>query len=102
MITYPHTLNVKEEAESLAYYLTAGNPCASLYLARLIELDNQGTLQPFADALAARLQDHLQRWAELGSIDLDVVLEDEVYQLLKVTAVDWDGVPYTGYPGEED
>ena len=45
--------------------------------------------------LAARLRDELERWAQLGVADPDVALEGEVYHLLKVTAVDWDGWLHT-------
>jgi hypothetical protein len=57
--------------------------------------------QPFAEALAARLRDHLHRWAELGVTDPELTLEDEVYELLKRAAIDWDRFPCNGRPGEE-
>ena len=53
------TLNVKNEADALAAALSKGDPEASLHLARLIEADTNGVFQPFAQALAARLRDHL-------------------------------------------
>lgn len=101
MFSETTVINIKEEANTLADYLSHGDSCASNYLARLIEADTQGAFQPFAQALTARLRDHLARWAELGVIDPDETLEDEVYQLLKTTAVDWDGLPCNGRPGEE-
>jgi hypothetical protein len=94
-------LNLKEEAYALAYYLGKGDACASHYLARLIEADTQGAFQPFAQALAARVREQLERWAELGVLDLEEMLEDEMYQLFKATAIDWDGWPGSDRPDEE-
>ena len=70
-------------------------------LARLVEADTRGALRPFAEALAARLCDHLNRYAELGETDPYVALQDEVYNLIQKAAVDWDKVPRSGRPGEE-
>jgi hypothetical protein len=47
------------------------------------------------------LADHLSRYAELGVTDPYETLEDEVYQLIKSAAEDWDGTPKTGRSGEE-
>lgn len=94
-------LNVKEEALTLASNIIDGNLDASHHLARLIEADTKGVFQPFAQAFAARLHDHLKRWAELGIPEPDAALEEAIYELLKFTAVDWDGYPSTGRPGEE-
>ncbi len=101
MITEKTKVDLQEEANNLVYYLLEGKTCASNYLARLIESDNKGVFVPFAEAFAARLRDHLHRFAELGETDPEVTLEDEVYQLLKMAAIDWDGLPCTGRPGEE-
>ncbi len=101
MLAEGATINIPEEAQKLAAYLEAGDPCASVHLARLIEADTQGTLRPFAEALAARLWDHLERYNELGITDPNVTLEDEVYRLLKAAAIDWNGLPCDGRPGEE-
>ena len=78
-----------------------GAPNASHYLAQIIESDEKGALQPFADALAARLQDHLDRWAELGETDPQITLGDgdDVYHLLKNASIDWDGIHHPGRPG---
>ena len=94
-------IDLKQEAEAFIHYLGSGDPCASRHLARLIEADNQGALRPFAEALAARLRDHLHRWAELGVTSPEETLEDEVYDLLRRAAVDWNGLPCEGRPGEE-
>ncbi len=94
-------IDVKEEAAALTEYLVNGDPCSSICLARLIEADQRGAFRPFAEALAARLRDHLHRWAELGVTDPEQTLDDEVYQLLKRAAADWDGFPCEGRDGEE-
>ena len=70
-------------------------------MSRLIQADTQGALQSFAEALAARLGDHLNRYAELDITDPHTMLEDEVYRLIRTTAIDGDGLPKTGRPGEE-
>lgn len=93
--------DLHQEAGCLATYLEEGDPCASVSLARLIEADTKGTLRPFAEALTARLWDHLKRYAELGITDPDETLADEVYGLLQKAAVDWDHIPCAGCPGEE-
>lgn len=95
------TINLQEEVESLFDCLTRGDTRASVHLARVICADTKGALQPFAEALAARLCDHLSRYAELGVTDPHTTLEDEVYRLFKTAAIDWDGLPKTGRPGEE-
>jgi hypothetical protein len=101
MITGDTKIDLQEEANKLVHHMSTGETCASNHLARLIESDHKGTLVPYAEALAARLRDHLHRFAELGETDPEVTLEDEVYQLLKKAAIDWDGLPCTGRPGEE-
>jgi hypothetical protein len=95
------TINLREEVEGLLDCLTRGNTQASVHLARLIQADTKGVFQPFAEALAARLCDHLNRYAELGITDPHTTLEDEVYRLIRTAAIDWDGLPKTGRPGEE-
>lgn len=94
-------INLATEVEGLRVCLENGNPYASIHLARLIEADTKGALQPFAEALTARLTDHLNRNAELGITDAGESLEDEVYRLLHMAAIDWNGLPKTGRPGEE-
>lgn len=94
-------LNPTTEAKNMANCLEHGDPRASIHLARLIETDEKGVFQPFADAVAARLTDHLSRWAELDETNPVVTLEDEVYQILKVASIDWDGLHAQGRPGEE-
>lgn len=101
MITETMRLDLKAEAEALAVELSQGSPCASMHLARLIEVDSRGAFYPFAEALAARLRNHLERWAELGVTDPEITLAEEVYHLLKLAAIDWDGLPCQGRPGEE-
>jgi hypothetical protein len=95
------TINLREEVEGLLDCLTRGNTQASVHLARLIQADTKGVFQPFAEALAARLCDHLNRYAELGITDPHTTLEDEVYRLIRTAAIDWDRLPKTGRPGEE-
>lgn len=94
-------VNLEQEAKAMVAYLEQGDPCASVCLARLIEADTLGAFRPFAEALAARLNDHLKRYAELGVTDPDVTLEDEVYRLIQFAAIDWDGIPCGSRPGEE-
>jgi hypothetical protein len=96
-----NSIDLREEAEGLFDCLTRGDTKASIHLSRLIQADTQGALQPFAEALAARLCDHLNRYAELGITDPHTTLEDEVYRLIRTAAIDWDGLPKTGRPGEE-
>lgn len=95
------SINVRDEIEGLVDCLARGDAYASVHLARLVEADAKGALRPFAEALAARLCDHLSRYAELGESDPYVALEDEVYNLIQKAAVDWDKIPRTGRPGEE-
>jgi hypothetical protein len=96
-----HPIDLRKEVEGLLDCLVRGDKRASVHLARLVQADTKGALQPFADALYARLSDHLSRYAETGVVDPDKTLEDEVYGLLQKTAIDWDGFPKTGRPGEE-
>jgi hypothetical protein len=95
------SINVRDEVEGLYDCLTRGDTFASVHLARLVEADTKGTLQPFAEALTARLCDHLNRYAELGVTDPHETLEDAVYKLIQAAAMDWDRFPKTGRPGEE-
>ncbi|RMF04147.1 MAG: hypothetical protein D6768_03995 [Chloroflexi bacterium] len=101
MIPEATRLNLTAEATSLVQCLENGDTQASIHLARLIETDESGVFQPFADAVTARLSDHLLRWAELGETNPAVTLEDEVYQILKTASTDWDGIFSSGRPGEE-
>jgi hypothetical protein len=94
-------VDLREEVEGLLDCLTRGDTYASVHLARLIQADTKGALIPFAEALSARLSDHLNRYAELGVTDPYETLEDEVYKLIQAAAVDWNGQPKTGRPGEE-
>lgn len=87
------SINVRDEIEALVDCLARGDAHASVHLARLVEADARGALRPFAEALAARLCDHLNRYAELGESDPYVALEDEVYNLIQKAAVDWDKLP---------
>jgi hypothetical protein len=95
------SLDLRDEIEGLFDCVNRGDTYASVHLARLIESDTRGTLRPFAEALAARLCDHLNRYAEIGLTDPYTALEDEVYKLIEAAAIDWDRVPRTGRPGEE-
>ncbi|MCB0192611.1 MAG: hypothetical protein KDJ65_11765 [Anaerolineae bacterium] len=94
-------VDVRSMTDDLAQDIISGNSQASRTLAKLIEADTQGVFQPFAEAFAARLSDHIKRWVELGVPEANVALDEAVYQLLKMTAIDWDGYPSTGRPGEE-
>lgn len=95
------SIDLREEIEGLFRCINEGDTQASVHLARVIEADTKGALQPFGEALAARLCDHLDRYAELGVTDSRETLEDEVYNLIRVAAVDWNGLPRSGRPGEE-
>lgn len=94
-------IHLRAEIDALFDHMTRGDGRASVHLARIIQADTQGALQPFAEALAARLCDHLSRCAELGESNPYNTLRDEVYRLIKMASVDWDGLPKTGRPGEE-
>jgi len=94
------TINLEEETQALLKCLRAGDTDASHHLARLIEADDQSVFLPFAEALSARLRDHLQRFAELNITDPDETLDEEVYQLLKGAAIDWSDIPAQGRMGE--
>jgi hypothetical protein len=89
------------EARAMIDCMERGDPRASVHLARLMTTDARGTLQPFADALAARLADHLSRFAELGVSDSWTALEDEVYGLMQTTSIDW-GRASAADPTQED
>ena len=95
------SINLWDEIEGLFDCLIRGDPHASVHLARLVQADAGSALRPFAQALAARLCDHLNRYAEVGVNDPYVALEDEVYDLIQKAAIDWDKIPRTGRPGEE-
>ena len=94
-------IHLRTEIDALFHCMARGDAQASMHLARVIQTDTQGTLQPFAEALAARMCDHLNRYAELGETNAYDTLNSEGYGLLKAAAVDWDGLPKTGRPGEE-
>ena len=64
-----NSINLSNAASTLIHDQERGGPKASHYLAQIIESGKKGALQPFADVLAARLQDHLDRWAELGETE---------------------------------
>jgi len=97
--TEPRDLSA--EADALLDCIRRGDPQASVHLARLFVADSKGALQPFAEALAARLADHLNRYAETGVTDSWSALEDEVYGLMQAASIDWDRIPRAGRPGEE-
>jgi len=82
-------IDARSEAAALIECMERGDVRASVHLARLMSTDTSGTLQPFADALAARLADHLSRYAELGVSDSWTALEDEVYGLMQSASIDW-------------
>jgi len=82
-------IDPRSEAAALIDCMERGDARASVHLARLMATDTRGTLQPFADALAARLADHLSRYAELGVSDSWTALEDEVYGLMQSASIDW-------------
>lgn len=86
-------IDPRAEAQALIECMERGDPRASVHLARLMTTDTRGTLQPFADALAARLADHLSRYAELGVSDSWTALEDEVYGLMQTASIDWGRSP---------
>jgi hypothetical protein len=94
-------INLRDEVDRLYDCMICGDKYASVHLARLIQADTSGTLQPFAEALAARLCDHLNRYAEIGVTDPYTALEDEVHNLMQKAAIDWDKIPKTGRLGEE-
>jgi hypothetical protein len=94
-------INLRDEVDRLYDCMICGDKYASVHLARLIQADTSGTLQPFAEALAARLCDHLNRYAEIGVTDPHTTLDYEVYTLLQTAAIDWDKIRRTGRPGEE-
>ncbi len=101
MATQPETtINLTEEATALVTCLRNGDTAAGVHLARLIEADTHGALLPFAEALGARIIDHLNRFAELDITDPSTTLDEEVYQLLKVAAIDWALIPEQGRAGE--
>jgi hypothetical protein len=95
------SISLRDEIEGLYDCLSRGDTHASVHLARLIQVDTRGALQPFAEALAARLCDHLSRYAEIGVNDPHTTLEGEVYRLLQTAAIDWDRIPRPGRAGEE-
>ena len=82
-------IDPRSEAAALIDCMERGDARASVHLARLMSADTRGTLQPFADALAARLADHLSRYAELGVSDSWTALKDEVYGLMQSASIDW-------------
>jgi len=95
------TIDPMAEAEALIDCMRRGDGRASVHLARLMTTDTRGTLQPFADALAARLCDHLNRWAELGVTSSWSALEDEVYGLMQAASIDWGRIAGKSERGSE-
>jgi hypothetical protein len=95
------TINLRQEIDALFDCIARGDPQGSIHLARVIQADIKGTLHPFSEALTARLCDHLNRYAEMGQVNPYTTLTDEMYRLIKTAAIDWDGWPKTGRPGEE-
>ncbi len=91
----------RQEAAALIDCMERGDPRASIHLARLMSVDSHGTLQPFADVLAARLADHLSRYSELGVTDSWTALEDEVYGLMQAASIDWGRIGARGSKGED-
>ena len=95
------TIDVKQEAEGLVNCLARGDTEASIHFARVVESDTKGALRPFAQALCARLCNHLVRYAGVGIEDPRMALEKEVYNLIKIAAIDWDETHRSGKRGEE-
>ena len=95
------TIHLRQEIDALFDCISRGDPQGSIHLARVLQADTKGALHPFSEALAARLCDHLNRYAEMGETNPYNTLRDEVYHLIKTAAFDWDGWPKTGRPGEE-
>jgi hypothetical protein len=96
-------VDVEREARALASDLAAGNPHASVHLARLIEADTGHALQPFAQALAAQVLDLLALWRRRrrqGIADLGTAVDDGMYKALRLAAADWDGFPCSEPDGE--
>jgi len=94
-------IDLEAEAAALIACMRRGDAHASVHLARLMSADTRGTLQPFADVLAARLADHLSRFSELGVSDSWTALEDEVYGLMQAASIDW-GRASAADPKHED
>ena len=101
MLTDHDQIDVETEGKALMDCLRRGDPRASVHLARLFTADRAGALQPFAEALAGRLSDHLSREAESGRTDSWETLSDQVYELMQSASIDWSGIPGKGRPGEE-
>ncbi len=95
------TIDVKQEAEGLVHCLARGDTEASLHFARVVEFDTKGALRPFAQALCARLCNHLVRYAGVGIADPRMALEKQVYDLIKIAAIDWDATHRSGRRGKE-
>ncbi len=95
------TFDVKQEAEGLVNCLARGDTEASVHFARVVESDTKGALRPFAHALCARLCNHLIRYAGVGIDDPRMALENEVYHLIKIAAIDWDATHRSGGQDEE-
>lgn len=94
------TLDAQQEAEGLVDCLARGDIEASIHFARVVESDTKGALRPFAQALYARLCDHLVRYAGVGIEDPREALENEVYHLIKIAAIDWDATHGPNSRGE--
>ena len=96
----PPKIDLEREAQALLACIKRGDPQASVHLARLFVADRNSSLQPFAEVLAARLSDHLSRYAEIGVTDSWTALEDEVYGLMQAASIDWAKIPGFGERGE--
>jgi hypothetical protein len=59
------TINLRQEIDALFDCIIRGDTQGSMHLARVIQADTKGALHPFAEALIARLCDHLNRDAEI-------------------------------------
>jgi hypothetical protein len=94
------TIDTQQEAEGLVDCLARGDIEASIHFARVVESDTKEALRPFAQALYARLCDHLIRYAAVGIADPREALENEVYHLIKIAAIDWDENHGPGSRGE--
>jgi len=86
MLPDARKLDLSAEAAALAKDMAAGDPRASVRLARLIEADSRLAFQLFARVLGAKLRAHLYRWAELGVTDPEVTVDDALYGLMQAAS----------------
>ena len=84
-----HHIDRQVEAKKLLDCMERGDPRASVHLARLFVADDKQALDPFAEVLAGRLIDHLNRLADIGVTNQYSALEDEVYTLMQAASIDW-------------